>query len=183
MRLSNSVKRSIARAEVLAWASPSPGRWSRCTLEPFELRAEVQGEAVSSSSSCRRRRVPIQRLNLRTSRASVWLNRRGARVLVVDDNTDAAEMLTQALGHLGYNVLTAHDGPAALDIARDFDPDIALLDIGLPVMDGYELAERLQTDRERYPASDPDCRNRLRPGRRSQPHDRRRLRAPSCQAH
>ena len=145
MRLSNSVKRSIARAEVLAWASPSPGRWSRCTLEPFELRAEVQGEAVSSSSSCRRRRVPIPAIEPANKPRISLVEPQGARVLVVDDNTDAAEMLTQALRHLGYNVLTAHDGPAALDIARDFDPDIALLDIGLPVMDGYELAERLQT--------------------------------------
>jgi CheY-like chemotaxis protein len=70
---------------------------------------------------------------------------RGPRVLVVDDNTDAAELLTEALQHLGYDVQTAHDGPSALERARAFAPDVALLDIGLPVMDGYELAERLRS--------------------------------------
>ena len=69
---------------------------------------------------------------------------RGLRVLVVDDNTDAADLLTQALEHLGYELATAHDGPSALERARQFHPDVALLDIGLPVMDGYELAGRLK---------------------------------------
>jgi CheY-like chemotaxis protein len=73
-------------------------------------------------------------------------NRR--RVLIVDDNEDAADMLEGALVQIGYDVAVAHDGPSALECARTFDPDVALLDIGLPVMDGYEVAERLraQTD-------------------------------------
>jgi CheY-like chemotaxis protein len=68
------------------------------------------------------------------------------RVLVVDDNEDAAEMLAGALVQIGYDVAIAHDGPSALERARAFDPDVALLDIGLPVIDGYELAEQLRTE-------------------------------------
>jgi signal transduction histidine kinase len=64
------------------------------------------------------------------------------RILVVDDNTDAAEMLTQALTQYGHVVRAAGDGPTALRAAEEFRPDIALLDIGLPVMDGYELGRR-----------------------------------------
>jgi CheY-like chemotaxis protein len=73
---------------------------------------------------------------------------RGLRLLVVDDNTDAAELMTHALRHVGYHVASAHDGPSALVRAREFRPDVALLYIGLPVMDGYELAERLKTIEE-----------------------------------
>ena len=69
---------------------------------------------------------------------------RNVRILVVDDNEDAADMLVEALGSAGYRVRTANDGPAALRVAAEFKPHVALLDIGLPVMDGYELAERLQ---------------------------------------
>jgi CheY-like chemotaxis protein/anti-sigma regulatory factor (Ser/Thr protein kinase) len=73
-------------------------------------------------------------------------NRR--RVLVVDDNEDAAEMLAGALVQLGYDVAVAHDGPSALERSRQFDPDVALLDIGLPVIDGYEVAELLRLQAE-----------------------------------
>jgi len=68
----------------------------------------------------------------------------GRRILVVDDNEDAVEVLRQALEALGYVVAAALDGPTALVAAASFRPDIALLDIGLPVMDGYELAKRLR---------------------------------------
>ena len=67
-----------------------------------------------------------------------------ARVLVVDDNVDAADTLADVLRKVGYEVLVAHDAPAALHAAGEFQPAIALLDIGLPVMDGYELARRLR---------------------------------------
>jgi CheY-like chemotaxis protein len=65
-------------------------------------------------------------------------------VLVVDDNVDGAEMLATLLGAKGYDARIAHDGPAGLAVADTFRPDVALLDIGLPVMDGYELARRLR---------------------------------------
>ena len=66
------------------------------------------------------------------------------RILVVDDNHDAAVTLAEYLGVVGYHVAVAHDGPTALDKAKTFLPTICLLDIGLPVMDGYELAKRLR---------------------------------------
>jgi signal transduction histidine kinase len=66
------------------------------------------------------------------------------RVLVVDDNLDGAQVLAETLRELGHAVEVAHDGPTALEIARRWKPQIALLDIGLPVMDGYELAGRLR---------------------------------------
>jgi signal transduction histidine kinase/CheY-like chemotaxis protein len=69
---------------------------------------------------------------------------RSVRVLIVDDNVDAAEMLGEALVALGHEVTVATDGPSALDIATRTPPEVALLDIGLPVMDGYEVARRLR---------------------------------------
>ncbi|HEY0707681.1 MAG TPA: ATP-binding protein [Polyangia bacterium] len=66
------------------------------------------------------------------------------RVLVVDDNQDGAEILAEVLRELGHEVEIAHDGPTALAIAARFKPELALLDIGLPVMDGYELAGHLR---------------------------------------
>jgi CheY-like chemotaxis protein len=66
------------------------------------------------------------------------------RVLIVDDNEDAAAMLAEALATYGHVIATAADGPAALTAAAEFQPDVALLDIGLPVMDGYELARRMR---------------------------------------
>jgi PAS domain S-box-containing protein len=68
----------------------------------------------------------------------------GPRVLVVDDNVDAAEMLAAALTAKGYETMVAHSGPAALLAAETFRPAIGFLDLGLPVMDGYELATRLR---------------------------------------
>ena len=68
----------------------------------------------------------------------------GRRVLVVDDNPDAAELLAEVLRKTGHVAAIAHDGPGALRLAGSFRPEIALLDIGLPVMDGYELARRLR---------------------------------------
>jgi CheY-like chemotaxis protein len=65
------------------------------------------------------------------------------RILVVDDNVDAARMMAAALELAGHDAQVAFDGPSALDAAAAAPPDAALLDLGLPVMDGYELAERL----------------------------------------
>jgi signal transduction histidine kinase len=66
------------------------------------------------------------------------------RVLVVDDNVDAAEALGELLRDYGHDVATAHDGAQALDRARLHRPEIVLLDIGMPEMDGYEVAKRIR---------------------------------------
>jgi CheY-like chemotaxis protein len=68
------------------------------------------------------------------------------RVLVVDDNLDSAETMAELVRIWGYEVRTAHDGPAALECARSFRPNVVLLDVGLPGMDGYELARRLRAE-------------------------------------
>jgi PAS domain S-box-containing protein len=66
------------------------------------------------------------------------------RVLIVDDNEDGAEMLSIVLSQKGYDTRVAHDAPGALKIAEAFKPATAFIDIGLPVMDGYELAAKLR---------------------------------------
>lgn len=66
------------------------------------------------------------------------------RLLVVDDNREAADVLVSALRELGAEAEAAYDGPTALSIAAGFRPSVALLDLGLPVMDGFELARRLR---------------------------------------
>ena len=68
------------------------------------------------------------------------------RILIVDDNEDAAWILAETLSLIGHDVRCAHDGPSALRMALELVPDVALLDIGLPVMDGYELAARLRAE-------------------------------------
>jgi len=66
------------------------------------------------------------------------------RVLIVEDNLDAAEMLDMAVSQLGHVTRLAHDGATAVAVARQFAPDVILLDIGLPVMDGYAVARTLR---------------------------------------
>jgi len=66
------------------------------------------------------------------------------RILVVDDNMDAAELMGELFERSGHSIKIAHDGPSALEVAATFAPEVAILDIGLPVMDGYELARRLR---------------------------------------
>jgi len=70
------------------------------------------------------------------------------RILVVDDNRDAADSLGMILRFLGADVRIAEDGPEALAVFPDYDPAVVLLDIGMPGMDGYEVARTL---RSRYP--------------------------------
>ena len=68
------------------------------------------------------------------------------RVLVVDDNVDAAQALGLLLTATGHDVRMAHDGLSAVKVALDFLPNVVLLDIGLPGIDGYEVAKRLRQD-------------------------------------
>jgi CheY-like chemotaxis protein len=76
--------------------------------------------------------------NLRSSLSS------GLRLLVVDDNEDAARSLATLLQFQGHDVKVACNGAAALGLAPIFSPDMALLDLGMPEMDGYEVARRLR---------------------------------------
>jgi CheY-like chemotaxis protein len=66
------------------------------------------------------------------------------RLLIVDDNIEAAETLTMLLRMMGHEVLSAHSGQAALERAAELCPEVVLLDIGMPDMNGYEVARRLR---------------------------------------
>jgi signal transduction histidine kinase len=99
----------------------------------------------------------------------------GRRVLVVDDNGDVVEVMSELLRLSGYEVAIAHDAPEALRVATRFDPEVAVLDIGLPVMDGYELARRLRL-------ANPAVRLVAVTGY-GQPEDRERSRAAGFQEH
>ena len=68
----------------------------------------------------------------------------GLRILLVDDNLDACTILGHTLRQKGYGVQSVHTGPDGLRVAKQWRPDIVLLDIGLPGMDGYEVARRLR---------------------------------------
>jgi CheY-like chemotaxis protein len=67
-------------------------------------------------------------------------------VLIVEDNPDIARVMAALVRRCGHLPRVAHDGQAALEVADEQNPDVALLDIGLPGMSGYELARRLRRD-------------------------------------
>ena len=97
------------------------------------------------------------------------------RLLVVDDNEDAANLLGEIARMRGHEVTVVHDPKAALAVVGTFRPEVAVLDIGLPGMDGYELAGRLQE-------SVPDCRLIALTGY-GQSKDRERALAAGFSAH
>jgi PAS domain S-box-containing protein len=107
---------------VASVASEGPGRGARFTIE-----------------------LPIYHLGPTPRARGTRPLSTGTRLLLVDDNADAARVLAELLREHGFVVVVAHDAPAALALADEFRPEIALLDIGLPVMDGYELARHLRT--------------------------------------
>ncbi len=83
----------------------------------------------------------------RASTASTSAARR-KRVLVVDDNIDAVDSIVLILRGAGYEVSCAYDGPSVLSAAMDFRPDVVVLDIGLPGMNGYEVARQLRSQQQ-----------------------------------
>jgi CheY-like chemotaxis protein len=66
------------------------------------------------------------------------------RILVVDDNVDGAVTLSVILKHMGHSVRITHDGASALAVAPEFKPQLILMDIGMPGMDGYETCSRMR---------------------------------------
>jgi len=109
------------------------------------VRADSRGTGCGSTFTVH---LPLSTARMRPEVAAVEPPRprqRRVRVLVVDDNLDAAD----ALGHLlrldGHEALLAHSGPGALQIVDELVPDIVLLDIGLPELDGFEVARRMRS--------------------------------------
>jgi CheY-like chemotaxis protein len=96
-------------------------------------------------------RVRLLRADERRSRPAIPVAESSttvhARLLIVDDNIDAADLLGELLRTHGYQVQVATSGDRAVALLADFAPDAAILDIGLPGMDGYELARRIRADR------------------------------------
>lgn len=70
----------------------------------------------------------------------------GSRILIVDDNRDAADSLGLLLGLDGHDVRVAYAGRQALETAKDFLPDVAILDLGLPDLSGYDVARLMRQD-------------------------------------
>jgi CheY-like chemotaxis protein len=68
------------------------------------------------------------------------------RILIVDDNRDAADALAELMRDFGHDVSTAHDGRSALESAITHRPELVLLDISMPEMDGFEVARRLREE-------------------------------------
>jgi signal transduction histidine kinase/CheY-like chemotaxis protein len=108
----------------IAYHDRGPERGSR-----FVVRLPIAAEATSAAIADRPL-DPIAESSL--------------RLLVVDDNVDAVEVLREGLEIAGHRVTIALDGPSALAAAAEVNPDVGVLDIGLPGMDGYELARRLR---------------------------------------
>ena len=98
-------------------------------------------------------------------------------VLLVDDDEDSAEGLSALLAADGHEVRTAGDGPAALALAESFAPDVVLLDIGLPGVDGLEVARRLRE----LPATRASFVAALTGY--DEPSHKARVRAAGCDAH
>ena len=117
--------------------------------------AELHGGTVSAHSggvgqgSTFELRLPLPAVPLEPAVAPdrrLLAGTREGKVLVIDDSADAAESLALALDILGYEVRTAYDGPAGMAAAKSFMPRVILLDIGLPDMNGYDVARLLRSE-------------------------------------
>jgi CheY-like chemotaxis protein len=106
--------------------SAGPGKGSEFSLR-LPIAAEVPEVGVSVAKAVQVREIVPQ------------------RILVVEDNINSAEMLVALLQIDGHEVQVAHEGPIAVELARVFRPGVVLLDIGLPKMDGFEVARQLRS--------------------------------------
>jgi len=114
------------------------------TMHGGTIRAESEGQGRGATLTVELPRLPAATAPRRRSGAIACVETLPMRLLVVDDNHDAVDLLTNSLTELGHDVRAAYDPSTALAMARERPPDIALLDIGLPGMDGYELAAALR---------------------------------------
>jgi len=102
------------------------------------IAAHSEGRGLGSRFSVHLPLSPASSAVPGTRRNTPWPA--GKRVVVIEDNPDGAEMLSLLLEHAGYEVFTAEDGKAGIELIERVAPDVALVDIGLPVMDGFEVA-------------------------------------------
>ena len=129
-----------ARAAVLASASRSRSASSSCTGDTSTARS--QGAGLGTTFVVQ---LPIAPAARPRNRSPICGGRlAGCRVLVAEDIPDAAEMMRLMIECMGHEVRVAADGVQAVELAEKFQPQIALLDIGMPRMDGYEAARRIR---------------------------------------
>jgi len=117
---------------------------SLVTMHGGSVTAASEGLGRGSTFTLRLAAIDAAAATQKTSVLAPVPESQGERLLLVDDNVDLVQLLATWLEALGYRTAVAHDGEEALRVAAGFAPEVALLDIGLPVMDGYELAERLR---------------------------------------
>ena len=98
-----------------------------------------RGESARVRCRTLERSRDLRRLRANCSRV---VERQTRRVLVIDDNSDITDLLEWGLARLGYDVRTANDGHTGLEAAIEFRPHAALIDLSLPVIDGWTLAVR-----------------------------------------
>ena len=134
--------RSVVWGSAWRWCSAS----SSCTAARSKHAARALPREARSRSACRWSRRT--RAGCRGDAPTPAHPARGLSVLLVDDNQDAAEALAALLRLQGHSVIIKHDGPGALEVPAAAVVDVFVLDIGLPGMNGYDLARRL---RERHP--------------------------------
>jgi CheY-like chemotaxis protein/anti-sigma regulatory factor (Ser/Thr protein kinase) len=108
------------------------------------VRAESEGLGKGSVFTVRLPVATVEPAAIEPSSVADRAPRASQQVLIVDDNEDILEALSEFLRSAGHVVATAKDGPTALEVLKTFHADVAILDIGLPVMDGYELAGRIR---------------------------------------
>jgi PAS domain S-box-containing protein len=114
-------------------------------LHGGRIDARSEGPGCGSEFVIRLPAVPERQARRPERRAPPQQGRKPRRVLIVDDDVDATEMLAQALTAAGHEVREEHDGTSALVAAAQFQPDVVLLDLGLPGMDGIEVARRMRS--------------------------------------
>ena len=114
-------------------------------LQGGTLTATSAGSGLGSRFTLTFPLLPAERIPVLSRTPVAAAPTRLRRVLIVDDNVDAAESLATLIGLLGHAATVVHDGRQALDVATQSRPDVMLLDIGLPGMDGIEVARRLRS--------------------------------------
>ncbi len=110
------------------------------------IAATSGGKGTGSEFTIRLPLAPRPAVKRAKDVSAVGSDRKSARILVVDDNVDTARGMARLLKLLGHEVAIAHSGPEGIEAAREHRPDFVLLDIGLPGMDGYEVASRLRRE-------------------------------------